>query len=62
MREIAEYITARDSNIKDLDIAVNELIQRGFQPFGSPYVTEGDEFLACQAMVKYVEKPEPIER
>jgi len=61
MKEITEYLTARDSNIKDLDIAVNKLIQQGFQPFGSPYVTEGNEFLACQAMVKYIEKPESVD-
>jgi hypothetical protein len=53
MKRIVEYSTARDSSIKDLDRIVNELIDQGFQPYGSPYVTEGDEFLACQAMVKY---------
>ena len=55
MKRITEYTTARDSNIKDLDRIVNEMIEQGFQPFGSPYVTEGDEFLACQAMVRYAE-------
>lgn len=55
MKRITEYTTARDSNIKDLDRIVNEMIEQGFQPFGSPYVTEGDEFLACQAMVRYEE-------
>ena len=62
MKDIAEYVTARDSNIKDLDAAVNALIQQGFQPFGSPYVTQGDEFLACQAMVRYVGKLAEVER
>ena len=56
MKRIAEYTTARDSNIKDLDRIVNEMIEQGFQPFGSPYVTEGGEFLACQAMVRYEEE------
>jgi len=56
MKRITEYSTARDSNIKDLDRIVNEMIEQGFQPFSSPYVTEGDEFLACQAMVKYEEE------
>ena len=56
MKRITEYSTARDSNIKDLDRIVNEMIEQGFQPFGSPYVTEGDEFLACQAMVRYEEE------
>jgi hypothetical protein len=53
MKRIVEYATARDSNLKGLDKIVNELIEQGFQPFGSPYLTDGDEFLACQAMVKY---------
>ena len=57
MRRITEYATARGSTIKDLDLRVNEFIQKGLQPFGSPYTVEGDEPLACQAMVKY--EPEP---
>ncbi len=53
MNEIIEYITALASNIKDLDKKVNDLIKQGYQPYGSPYVTEGTEFLACQAMVRH---------
>ena len=56
MKTITEYTTARGDSIKDLDAAVNALIQNGYQPFGSPYVTESNnEFLACQAMVKVAE-------
>jgi hypothetical protein len=53
MRRITEYATARGSTIKDLDARVNEFIQRGLQPFGSPYTTQGAEHLTCQAMVKF---------
>lgn len=51
MSEIKKYVTVRESNFKDLDKAVNEKIKEGWQPFGGPYVTDGNEFLACQAMV-----------
>ncbi len=57
MKRITEYATARGSNIKDLDARVNELIQRGLQPFGSPYMVEGPEPLVCQAMVQYEPQP-----
>lgn len=40
MTEITEYTTARAENVKEFDIEVNEHIGRGYQPFGSPYVTE----------------------
>ena len=53
MKRITEYVTARGATIKDLDARVNEFIQKGLQPFGSPYTMEGDEPLACQAMVRY---------
>jgi hypothetical protein len=50
---IGEYRTVRAGNFKDLDETVNKLLADGFQPYGSPYVTESaGEFLACQAMVK----------
>ena len=52
MTRITEYATARGSTIKDLDSRVNEFIQRGLQPFGSPYTTTGEEHLSCQAKVK----------
>lgn len=52
MKRITEYTTARGSTVKDLDARVNEFIQRGMQPFGNPYTTDGEEPLACQAMVR----------
>lgn len=55
MKQIIEYTTIRESNFESLDMKVNELIEQGFQPFGSPYVTDNGDFLACQAMVKYEE-------
>lgn len=59
MKRIIEYRTARDSNIDGLDRKVTEMIEQGFQPFGSPYVTEAGEFLACQAMVRYEDDSKP---
>ncbi len=59
MKRITEYATARGSTLKDLDARVNEFIQRGLQPFGSPYRIEGPEPLACQAMVKYEPEANP---
>jgi len=59
MKRITEYSTAQDSNIKDLDRIVNEMIEQGFQPFASPYVIVGGEFPACQTMVKYKEESKP---
>jgi hypothetical protein len=53
VKRITEYATARASSTKDLDARVNEFIQRGLQPFGSPYTMEGAEPLVCQAMVMY---------
>ena len=49
------YTTAKALSVHELDVRVNELIQEGFQPFGSPYVTGTGESMACQAMVKYVD-------
>ena len=58
MTKITEYTTARAGDFKAFDIQINEHIRRGYQPFGSPYVTESmDEFLVCQAMVRYAERP-----
>lgn len=59
MKVISEYITAKGSSAHDLDFAVNELLKLGYQPFGQPYLSEGADFLICQAMVRYEEMPEP---
>jgi hypothetical protein len=51
---IVEYVTACESNLKDLDRRVNILMDQSFQPFGSPYVAaKGGDFNICQPMVKY---------
>jgi hypothetical protein len=55
MKRITEYTIARDSNIKDISRIVDDMIEQGLHLFGSPNVTESDQFLACQAMVKYAE-------
>lgn len=59
MKTITEYTTARADNFKDLDATVNALIEKGYQPFCSPYTTDSNrEFLACQAMVKVSQSAE----
>jgi hypothetical protein len=51
---IVEYVTACESNLKDLDHRVSILMDQSFQPFGSPYVAaQGADFNICQPMVKY---------
>jgi hypothetical protein len=60
--EIIEYKTAVSSDIANLDKTVNELIKRGFQPFGTPYIVPKNacatdergvliDYPVCQAMV-----------
>jgi hypothetical protein len=59
MYEIIGYKTAGASGPDKLDVEVNRLIESGYQPFGSPYMSdqpvEGrvDAFAMWQAMVKY---------
>jgi len=59
MKVISEYITAKGSSANSLDISVNDLLRLGYQPFGQPYLSEGEEYYMCQAMVRYEEVPEP---
>lgn len=49
-----KYFTATGSNSDDLDRSVNSMIQKGYQPYGSPYDIEDGPI--AQAMVK-VEEP-----
>jgi hypothetical protein len=57
--KIKHYTTATCDNTKGLDQAVNELISKGFQPYGNPYLSDQpipgvvDTMLFAQAMVKY---------
>ena len=51
--KIVEYRTAFARDLDEFDAAVNDSIAKGFQPFGSPYITSGDQGDdICQAMVK----------
>ncbi len=59
MKVISEYITAKGPSANSLDISVNDLLRLGYQPFGHPYLSEGEEFYMCQAMVRYEDIPEP---
>jgi hypothetical protein len=61
---IKHYVTAFANDVVKLDRAVNELLAKGYQPYGDPYVadsatTEPERFLACQAMVSYEESLPP---
>jgi hypothetical protein len=55
--EIMEYKTAVSTDIANLDKTVNELIKKGFQPFGTPYFVPKNahgvltDYAVCQAMV-----------
>lgn len=57
--KIIEYKTAHGSSVRELDENVNAMLRDGFQPFGSPYLSdteiEGkvDTFAVWQAMVRY---------
>lgn len=63
--KIIEYKTANGSSVKELDECVNAMLAEGFQPFGSPYLSdqevEGkvDTFGLWQAMVKYEKEALP---
>ena len=55
--EIIEYKTAVSTDIANLDKAVNELIKKGFHPFGTPYFVPKNahgvviDYAVCQAMM-----------
>ncbi len=56
MRRIIKYKTVKGSKyIINLDKEVNAMIEKGYQPFGSPYIFQDIELFACQAMVLYEE-------
>ncbi len=54
--KVTKYFTATGSNSDDLDRSVNSMIQKGYQPYGSPYDIEDGPI--AQALVK-VEEPVP---
>ena len=43
-RKLLEYFTAVDGDIKGLDKQVDSLIQKGYEPYGNPYVIPGEKF------------------
>jgi hypothetical protein len=58
MNRIAEYRIESDTDLLQLENAVNILISRGFQPFGplsTTYSPTKEKVCASQAMVKYAE-------
>ncbi len=57
MQFTSEYITAKGRSLNELDMAVNDLLRLGYQPFGQPYISEGEEYYHCQAMVRVEEVP-----
>ncbi len=63
MKHIIEYRTViiTDDTFEILEKGVNDLIEKGFQPFGGPCVTPKTEagMIACQAMVRYKEDTKP---
>ena len=58
MNKITEYKTVVADNFEKLDSLVNKSLAQGFQPYGSPYLTDNpvegrtDKFTVAQAMVK----------
>jgi hypothetical protein len=57
--KIIEYKTAHGSSVQELDEDVNAMLRDGFQPFGSPYLSDQEvegrvgTFAVWQAMVRY---------
>ena len=53
MNTIEEYTTVVAKDAKELDAKVTELLKKGFQLHGSPYVASGPEGLALfQALTR----------
>ena len=51
-KKILEYLTVVDADTKGLDKQVDSLVQRGYEPFGNPYVIPGEKPQVCQAIVR----------
>jgi hypothetical protein len=51
MNGIRKYQTASGETPSELDQEVNQLIQKGWQLFGNPYVAGTQDRYPCQAMV-----------
>ncbi len=53
MKRVKAYKTVIKSSFSEFDRAVNDEIEKGFEPFGNPYELDDEKFFVCQAMVKY---------
>lgn len=59
--KVIEYKTANGSSSTELDECVNAMLKDGFQPLGSPYLSDHEidgivgGFAVFQAMVRYAE-------
>lgn len=53
MKNIIDYITLEGENSHILDNVVNDHIHHGWQPWGTPYYSNGEHKTHNQAMVKY---------
>lgn len=51
MSAIKDYRTVVELTFRELDSKVKSFIADGWQPFGSPFVTDGERSYVCQAMV-----------
>jgi hypothetical protein len=53
MNAIEEYLTVVAADAKELDAKVSELLKKGFQPYGSPYLASGPESITLfQALTR----------
>lgn len=56
--KIIKYVTATSDDFKSLDREVAQLISQGFQPYGSPYLSDNKvegaikTFIVAQAIVR----------
>jgi hypothetical protein len=59
MNQINDYRTVQAELPSELDKIVNKLIEKGWQPFGSPYVSsKTNDFDINQTMVLYAKIPQ----
>jgi hypothetical protein len=49
--KIIGYKTATGANVRELDHAVIELLSEGYEPYGSPYLSDVENRVFYQAMI-----------
>lgn len=49
------YQTISEDTVEALDERVTAAIQEGWEPFGGPYVIQGEPAMICQALRKQAE-------